>query len=472
MLHSLTHCAPTRGAFRSARGRFATIALCTLALALGGRAHAQADIAEIWNDPVFQKQFVGAYGVNAEIEPRYSPEDVKILDRIRPAMADDLPHAETMLKKSMKSDSSAVLDFTLATIQAQQGRMVEATESYRRAVEKFPSFRRAWRQLGLVYGREGKHEESIRAFTKMIELGGGDGSSYGFLGLAYAAKQDYQAAEGAFRNALLLQPDNSEWRYRLTLCALRQEKYEDAAALLDDLIEGSPEKSEYWLLQAETYLGMKQMLKAAENLEIMDFLGRGTVDTSYMLAEIYVRENLMDAAARAYVRALDVDPNQPLTRPLRSIEYLLAQGAASHARQLVSHVRGVSTVPLEEADRRKLLKLEARINMAEGAGSAETIAVLEEIVTLDPLDGDALLLLGDQYASQDEPDRAIFYYERAAKLDAFEAKAKMYHARVLVRLGRYSDAVPLLRRAHDLKPREDLARHLETVERLARSRRQ
>ena len=109
--------------------------------------------------------------------------------------------------------------------------------------------------------------------------------------------------------------------------------------------------------------------------------------------------------------------------------------------------------------------------MAEGGGTTETALVLEEIVKLDPLDGDALMLLGQHYSRQNEPDRAIFYYERAEGFDAFEVNAKVHHAQLLVTMGRYSDAVPLLRSAQEVKPRDEIARYLEQVERIAKSRR-
>ena len=41
----------------------------------------------------------------------------------------------------------------------------------------------------------------------------------------------------------------------------------------------------------------------------------------------------------------------------------------------------------------------------------EAAAVLEQIVALDPLDGEALILLGQHYARIEQPERAIFYYE-------------------------------------------------------------
>ncbi len=456
-------------------------AILVLALAGTCRAQSPGELAAIWDDPVFQKQFIGSYGINADIEPRVTPEEIALLEKVRPLMADNLPKAEALLNKQMKPDCSAILDFTLAGIQFQQDRIVEALGNYKRAVDKFPSFRRAWRNLGLIHVRRanlisgpaarGEYDDAIAAFTRMIELGGGDAYSYGLLGIAYASREDYQAAEVAFRNALLLQPENTEWRLGLTRCVVKQEKFEDAATLLSALIERYPDRTEFWLLQAHTYLGMKQPLKAAENLEAVDMIGKSTVDSLSTLGDIYVSEGLVDLAAGAYLRALDADPRQPVARPLRSAEVLAARGALTQARQVAARIRELESERMDQAELRQLLKLEARISMADGTGSAETAAILEEIIRLDPLDGEALMLLGQHYARAGEPDRAIFYYERAESIEKFEAGALIRHAQVLVGMGRYADAVPLLRRAQEIKPRDDVARYLDQVERIARSRR-
>ncbi len=458
---------PLSGAWRRA------LPLYFLTLAIAGvcRADGSSAVDAIWSDPVFKKQFIAGYGINSEIEPRVTPEEVAILEKIRPLMAENLPSAEEKLTRQMKQDCSAILDFTLGGIQFQQDKLTEALGNYRKAVGKFPSFRRAWRNIGLINVRNANYDAAISAFTRMIELGGGDAYAYGLLGFAYSAKQDYQPAEASYRNALLLQPENTEWRLGLTRCVFKQQKFEDAAALLDVLIARYPDKADFWLLQAHTYLGMKLPLKAAENLEAVDRLGHATVDSLHTLGDIYVTENLMDLAARAYLRGIELDASQPLTRPLRSAEVLAARGAVTQARQVSAHIRQVLDKQMEEGDRRRLLKLEARLSMAEGAGSNETVNLLEEIVKLDPLDGEALMLLGQHYSRENEPDRAILYYERAESLDSFEVNAKVRHAQVLVGMGRYTDALPLLRRAQDVKPREDIARYLEQVERIAKARR-
>jgi hypothetical protein len=57
-----------------------------------------------------------------------------------------------------------------------------------------------------------------------------------------------------------------------------------------------------------------------------------------------------------------------------------------------------------------------------------------------------------------------------ASLEEFEAEAKVRHAQLLVKHGRYEEALPLLRHAQQLKPRDNLQDYLEQVERAAKSR--
>jgi hypothetical protein len=41
---------------------------------LGARAAGDPELEAMWRDPTFKRQFVGSYGVNADIEPRVTPE--------------------------------------------------------------------------------------------------------------------------------------------------------------------------------------------------------------------------------------------------------------------------------------------------------------------------------------------------------------------------------------------------------------
>jgi tetratricopeptide (TPR) repeat protein len=318
--------------------------------------------------------------------------------------------------------------------------------------------------------RKGMIDEAIAAFNRMIELGGADAYSYGLLGFCHSQKQDYQPAEAAYRNALLLQPSNVEWRLGLTRTVFKQGKFEDAASLLDVLIQTFPEKADFWLLQAHTYLGLKEPQKAAVNLEALDAIGKSSVDSLYTLGDIYLSESLLDLAMQAYARALAKDPAQSPVRIIRSTEGLAARGGMDQARALITKVKASSGSTISDADRRKLLKLEARLSMAGGAGDEATARVLQEVIELDPLDGEALILLGQYHNRGGRPDQAILFYERAARIESFAANAKVKMAQVYVAQGRFGEALPLLRDAQALRPREDVARYIEQVERASKGK--
>ena len=423
-----------------------------------------------WQDPTFQKEFLGSYGVQAEVEPRVTAVEREQMEKILPLLGSDPKAAIVELEKILRPESSAVFDFTLGNLYFQQDDTETAVRHYQAALAKFPSFRRAHKNLRLIQVPSGRFVEAIQSLSRVIELGGGDGLAYGLLGYAYGATQQDTSAESAYRNAMLLQRDVVDWKLGLTQSLFRQQKYEEAATLCGELLARFPDRADYWLLQANAFIGLKQPLRAAENFEMVQRMGKATVRSQQTLGDIYVNEGLWDLAARAYGMALAIDPRQPSSGPMRWVEILAQRGAMPQAGELLARVKGNYDGQLDDAERAKLLKLQARLAVAGDGGSADSVGILEEIVALDPLDGEALILLGQHYAGIDEPEQAIFYYERAASLEDYEADAKTRQAQLLVGQSRYAEAVPLLKRAQEIEPRDDVARYLEQVERIARTR--
>ena len=423
-----------------------------------------------WKDPEFQKRFLGTYGVLNDLEPRLTAPERAELEKVIPLMSTDLAKAAEQLAAVTTPDSSALFDFTLGNIAFQSEKLEEAAGHYQAAVAKFPGFLRAHKNLGLVSYRLGRQRDAIVSFTRMIELGGGDALTFGLLGQSYAGQQDFTSAESAYRQASMLQPDSMDWKLGLVLCLFKESKYGEAAALSGELIELHPDRVDLWLLQANAWIGLKEPMKAAQNYEMLARMGKASVEILNTLGDIYLNESLGDLAARSYLAAMEQDPAQGVARPLRAAELLAARGAVASARDIIARVKQTQGDRLEEADRRRLLKLEARIAMTQGADE-DAARVLEEIVGLDPLDGEAYMLLGQHYSRKGDPDKAIFAYERAESIEGYEAEARVRHAQVLVNQARYGDALPLLRRAQELKPRDEVARYLEQVERIARASR-
>lgn len=273
--------------------------------------------------------------------------------------------------------------------------------------------------------------------------------------------------------ANLLDPQTLDWKMGLARSFFEQQRFTEAAALCGQLIEEYPDRSDMWLLQANAFLGQGKPVRAAENYELIDRLGKATAESLNMLGDIYVNEELYDLGTSAYGRAMAKDAAATLPRAVRAAKLMAARGQMAETRGLVDaiqpHTEGPQAAALDASVRKDVLKLRARIAVSEGAGDEEA-RVLEEIVALDPLDGEALILLGRHAARNDDVEKAIFYFERASSLEAHEADAKLEHAQALVRTGRYAEALPLLRRVQLLRPRDSVADYLAQVERLAQSR--
>lgn len=435
-----------------------------LALQLGSN-----DFSAIWGSRDFKKYFIGGYGISPDIEPKVTPAEQAILQQVMPWMGRSNAVAARIIEKQAKAGASAILDFTLGNLYLQLDDPDRAAARFKTATARAPNFRRCWRSAGLLWMRLSKFEDAIKSFARVVELGGGDAFVYGLMGVAYTAIEDFLAAESSFRNAMMLQPDNLDWRLGLARVVFKQQKFEEAAALLDVLIEKFPDRADFWLLQANAFLGAKKPLKAAENLETAVRMGRSSPEAVNLLGDIYAGEGLAGLAARAYANALRADPAQKTERPLRNIETLVARGAFAEAKSLLAATRETYGTNLVAAENRQLLKLDARLALNSGAGDAAA-AVLEELLRGDPLDGETLLLLAQHRANKGENEQAILLLERAAGLEKFEFDAVFRHARLLVKSGRYDDAIPLLKRALELRPRDDVARFKEQVERAAKSR--
>jgi tetratricopeptide (TPR) repeat protein len=377
--------------------------------------------------------------------------------------------AVELLEKSTNAAASAVFDFTLANIHFQEDRLTNAAACYSSAIAKFPSFQRAYKNLGLIGIRLNDFDAAIGPLTKCIELGENDGLTYGLLAYAYSMTEQYVSSESAYRLAVMLQPKMLDWKMGLCRTLFKQQKYGEAIAMCDELLRREPGKADYLLLQANAYLGLKQPMKAAEIYELLDIAGKTPTAALQTLGDIYVNEGDVDQAADAYARAMAREENPDIARQLRNADVLVSRSAYSAASGLIRKIAERAGANLNDEQKKRMLKLEARLAVARNEAVEAQAKILEDIVVLDPLDGDALIMLGLFYAPTNV-EKAIFYYERAEGIEKVEADARLRHAQILAKNGKYQEALPLIKRSLELKPREDVQRYFEQVERAARLR--
>lgn len=420
---------------------------------------------ELWRDPGFARFFLGTYSVFPDVEPPLKESDKELLQQILPLMSKPTDAANAVVKLINK-DSNAIFDLTLANIYLENDRMPQAELMFTQAVTKFPSFRRAWRGLGMTQVRQQKWLDAVTSLSRAISLGAQDGPSYGLYGFALLSLERAASAESAYRMALMFQPDVLDWKLGLVRCVLKQQKAAEAASLCEEIIRENPDRTEFLTLQSEAYLAMKETTKAAENLEILARGGSAKVEDLQRLGDIYLVSKDPALALSAYSRAIATG-NFDTAKVLTQAENLAMQNALPEAAALIQQARAATKGKLTPDAEARLLKLEARL--AVNAGKAgDAVPMLQRVVELNPMDGGALMLLGQHYLDTKDDLKATSYFERAAKLKDHESDACLRLAQIQISAGKLTDALPLLKRSNEIKARDSVAKLIADIERAVR----
>ena len=425
--------------------------------------------SQLWNDPTFIAAFTASYGILSDYEPPISNAEKLKLRSLIDTIPSNPSAAISALEAQIQPNSSAAFDFILANLCFQQSDPASAQKHYRSALRKFPNFRRVYKNLGLLQVQAGDYGAAVKTISKGMKLGLVDGRAYGLLGYSYLSQALYYPAETAYRHAILMNPETLDWKLGLARCLMETQRYTDAIALFDTLIKLHPDRADFWLLQGNAYIGNDNPMAAARNIEVVRRMGQAELSSLTLLGDIYINLNAADPALDAYLAALEIAHQQDRKSLIRAAEIFIRSANYAQGKALIARTREHFGSDLDAASDLKLVGLEAKIARHEGDHAA-AITALNHIIEHDALNGEAIIELGTLYAAQGDLPRAINRFQQAAQIAASARAALIAHAQALVSNADYQAALPLLRRALEMQPDNQLQQYVERVERAARNK--
>lgn len=420
-----------------------------------------------WDNPEFKKRFLGSYGFDMEINPKITQSESEILQQVAEFMNTNPDEAIRLLEESLTPEISAAFDYTIGSLYLQSGDLTKAKLNYESAIKKFPNFFRAYQNLGFALVQEGDYEEAKPLLTKAIEVGGGNGTLYGLLGYCFLNTNNSSLALDAYRQALLFQPNSNDWLLGKLNSLLDTGMTSEAIGMLSNLIEKDPSKENFWMMQANAYMNTRVFDSALANLELVSRMEKLSPEGLALLGDLYLNEGLAHLAMDRYETAIAAG-KLPVSKLLRMAQGLALRGSIQESSDLVDTISKNYAAKLSPKDELVILNIKASAAMSSGdmAGAA---AILEDIVSKDPLNGKALITLGDYYRQIEDTERAMIQYERAAKVEEYEPEALIALARMEVALKDYKSAVTNLKRANALDPKPYLEDYIDRLEAVIKS---
>ncbi|MFC7339327.1 tetratricopeptide repeat protein [Haloferula chungangensis] len=444
----------------------------------------------LFQDPEFVRDFVGSYGFLSDVEPKVSPAESRMLVKIRELFdAAKFKEAETELIRFIKEteaptdpekepqEISAAMVFVLGNLYFSADRSEEARRAFLEAIRRFPKFRRAHVNLGYLYISKEDFDKAMAHFQQAVSLGEGNPRVYGLLGYTYLLKQKPLAAENAYRQAYLLDPESRDWKLGLAQALIQQEKMEEASSMLGTLIEEYPEDRDLWLQQTNALLAQEKKMEAAVNLEVLRMKGLASESELTLLGNLYMDQEEPQLALFAYTAAMNKEEKLDVQRSLKAARILNDYGYPDKAEAFVMQIRAKAGSSLSAEDETELELVEAKI--ARSAGDLERVGqVLEGLVKRDSMNGEVLTELGNHYGTmakseENEERRAKLIVDAktnlqlAAGIESSAYAGNLALGQLLVRERQYIQAMPALDKALELKPSESLKNYVSRVRRAA-----
>ncbi|MBN1403159.1 MAG: tetratricopeptide repeat protein [Opitutales bacterium] len=460
-------------------------------------------VSDMMKNPKWIEAFVYSFTPLSDVEPTLDAVTRDFYQTLQPVLSGENSNfalAYKMLKDEIASNgakANASLFFTLGAVAQQlsvdaseqknaaqaKSYLAEAVDNYNKAIDSFPNYQRARRNLGLIYMNsddKGDIAKAIPHLEKAVALGARDASTYAMLGYCNFLQGNLYSAENALKTALTLDASNKDVYQLLAQVMLQQSRYKEARAMFNELIKKDMNNAQWWMALVNTYLAENDLDNCVVSLEVLRHMKKAETQSLYLLGNIYIMRGMHDMASEVYIQAIKEAPTQSLDDAIDAARSLASYGAFDQATKILDVIAKNYKGTVKDEQEMAMLTLRSNINISQGKGE-EAAKVLTQILDRDPNNGDALNSLASYYAEmvevQDgkEVKRQARDFEMAEMLllraeDLTNNQAKLraltQHARLLVGkkdTDSLRKAVRLLERAQEIESSESVEQYIQVI---------
>ena len=209
------------------------------------------------------------------------------------------------------------------------GALDAAVDSYRRALDVRPAFRKASGNLILALVKTGKGPEAVERARALIAESPGDTDRYFTLGLAQS-EQDVDGAIQTFRRVLQMAPQHALARYNLALVLRRADRLPEALAELERMIKTDPRPEAHYTMGIICW-HQGDMDRATNALRAAIAADPKHADALFALGSVLKARRDWTGSTAALQRAIEIRPDPATYYTLSQVRQLVGDDAAARA---------------------------------------------------------------------------------------------------------------------------------------------
>ncbi|MBI2511059.1 MAG: tetratricopeptide repeat protein [Opitutae bacterium] len=381
-------------------------------------------------------------------EPEMTESERAVYEKVAPILTTKPAFALRLLKAmSTTSDPNAkpspAFDFMLGNAYYAAGNYPEAEAKYRSAVERNPTFVRAWNNLGVLYHVQAQHADAVPCFSQSVALGYRDATTFGLLGNSLEKTGNTVSAEMAYMQALAAEPANVNWSEGLLRIYIAGQQYAKAETLVRALLAGHSEDARYWATYAHLLLSSDRKLEATALLERMAATGLTREADLILLGDLYAEQRMTTEALANFARVATTQPELAERRLLQLAKTLSSERLWAEALIVLETL---AKKPLTPQSRIAYLESRAELELAR-KNSLEAKRAFEALLAEAPANGNAWIGLGRVYLAEAEPTKAIAAFEHACEIPDSSYRASIELSNIEFKNHNYERCLRHLERA-------------------------
>jgi tetratricopeptide (TPR) repeat protein len=377
-------------------------------------------------------------------EPEMTVEEYTLYEKVLTMLSSN-PDFAVKLLEAMGNDKeppSPAFEFILGNAYYAAGQTDKSEAKYLSAVKRYPSFLRAWVNLGVLYFATDRYKEATPCFSKAITLGDRDSSTFGMLGYSLEKEGNIVSSEMAYMQALSGDPGNADWKEGLLRIFVEGKQFPRAESLVKTIIKDRPSEYQFWLIYANILLSEGRKLDATVLLEAASGMGVANPEELSLLGDLYADQDLVPEAASAYRRVLASSTELGEPKLLHFARILTEDGKFKEAQDLLDSLKP----KISPAGEVEFLQDRADLLVSQKQWP-EARSELEKLLKLAPLNGKALISLGNTYIAEEDVARATFAFEAASRVPSTAYVANLNLANIELKNRHFAKCVEDLEKA-------------------------
>lgn len=191
---------------------------------------------------------------------------------------------------------------------AQRGDQAVAIEKYREIIKQAPHLAAAYNNLGVIYFNQHDFQDAAEVLKRGLDLKPDMPTAIAMLGMSYVQLGDDAKAEPLLRKALRANSKDDTIEMMLARLLLNQQKLDEAALHLNNLVTRSPKDQQAWYMLGKAYLQLSE-----NALGKINEINPDSMIAHEIAGEIDQSMHNYDLALVEYKKAIDMAPNMPGT---------------------------------------------------------------------------------------------------------------------------------------------------------------